>query len=73
MTAATLSISDLRACARQGLGVSFFHDITRDIIDRFADATADHQWIHTDPERAWATRVRVSLSLPCQTRSAART
>jgi acyl dehydratase len=21
-------------------------------VDRFADATGDHQWIHTDPERA---------------------
>ncbi|HYS66499.1 MAG TPA: MaoC family dehydratase [Paraburkholderia sp.] len=22
-------------------------------VDRFADATGDHQWIHVDPERAW--------------------
>lgn len=27
-------------------------EITQDRIDKFADATLDHQWIHTDPERA---------------------
>jgi acyl dehydratase len=26
--------------------------LTQDRIDRFADATGDHQWIHVDPERA---------------------
>ena len=28
--------------------------ITQERIDRFADATGDHQWIHIDPERAQA-------------------
>lgn len=27
-------------------------EITQERIDKFADATLDHQWIHTDPERA---------------------
>jgi acyl dehydratase len=27
-------------------------EITQDRVDRFADATGDHQWIHVDPERA---------------------
>ncbi len=27
-------------------------EITQDRIDKFADATLDHQWIHTDPQRA---------------------
>lgn len=26
--------------------------ITQEMIDKFADATGDHQWIHCDPERA---------------------
>lgn len=26
--------------------------ITQDMIDRFADVTGDHQWIHVDPARA---------------------
>jgi acyl dehydratase len=34
------------------LGVSDWHAITQEQINKFADATLDHQWIHTDPERA---------------------
>src|SRR3984885_15310478 len=34
------------------LGLSGWHTITQQQIDKFADATIDHQWIHTDPERA---------------------
>jgi acyl dehydratase len=34
------------------LGTSGWHTITQEQIDKFADATIDHQWIHTDPERA---------------------
>jgi acyl dehydratase len=36
----------------QELGVSEAHKITQEQILQFADATLDHQWIHTDPERA---------------------
>ncbi len=34
------------------LGVSEWHRIDQDQINKFADATLDHQWIHTDEERA---------------------
>jgi len=34
------------------LGVSDYLKITQERINLFADATLDHQWIHTDPERA---------------------
>ena len=34
------------------LGVSEYLKIDQDRINVFADATLDHQWIHTDPERA---------------------
>jgi len=34
------------------IGVSDFLKITQDRIDKFADATLDYQWIHTNPERA---------------------
>jgi acyl dehydratase len=34
------------------LGVSDYLQITQEQINKFADATLDHQWIHTDPERA---------------------
>lgn len=33
-------------------GPSEWITITQAQIDRFAEATGDHQWIHTDPERA---------------------
>ena len=36
------------------LHVSPWVTITQQTIDRFADATGDHQWIHVDPERARA-------------------
>jgi acyl dehydratase len=34
------------------LGVSGYLRITQEQINQFAEATLDHQWIHTDPERA---------------------
>ena len=34
------------------LGISSWHTITQDQINKFSDATLDHQWIHTDPQRA---------------------
>lgn len=34
------------------LGTSDWLRIDQERIDRFADATGDHQWIHVDPQRA---------------------
>ena len=34
------------------LGKSPYIKVTQDMINLFADATLDHQWIHTDVERA---------------------
>jgi acyl dehydratase len=34
------------------LGHSDWVTITQEQVDRFAEATGDHQWIHVDPERA---------------------
>ena len=36
----------------QEIGVSDWLEITQDRVNRFADATGDHQWIHVDIERA---------------------
>ena len=36
------------------LGRSDLHEITQEAVDKFADATGDHQWIHVDPEQAKA-------------------
>ncbi len=45
-------ITELKALAGKHLGVSEWLEITQDRVDRFADATDDHQWIHVDVERA---------------------
>jgi acyl dehydratase len=34
------------------LGPGEWREITQERVNRFADATGDHQWIHVDPERA---------------------
>lgn len=34
------------------IGTSEYHQITQEQINKFAEATLDFQWIHTDPEKA---------------------
>lgn len=43
---------ELQAAVGRHLGFSDWIEITQQRIDQFAEATGDHQWIHTDPERA---------------------
>ncbi len=43
---------DMDALVGKKLGVSEWLTVTQEMIDRFADATGDHQWIHVDRERA---------------------
>jgi acyl dehydratase len=45
-------IDGLLRLAGTELEPSDWLDITQDRVDRFADATGDHQWIHVDVERA---------------------
>ncbi len=45
---------DLLDAVGTDLGPGEWFAIEQDRIDRFADATDDHQWIHVDPERAAA-------------------
>jgi acyl dehydratase len=45
-------LQDLQALVGQSLGTSDWITVDQQRIDRFADATSDHQWIHVDPERA---------------------
>jgi acyl dehydratase len=47
-------ITGFKELAGQRLGESGWHALTQEMIDRFADATGDHQWIHVDRERAKA-------------------
>ncbi|MCC3159887.1 MaoC family dehydratase [Hymenobacter sp. 15J16-1T3B] len=46
------SLADLEQHQGQELGVSEYFPITQQQINRFAEATLDHQWIHVDAERA---------------------
>ncbi|MBM3177147.1 MAG: MaoC family dehydratase [Bacteroidetes bacterium] len=46
------SFDEFAAFTGKELGASEFLQISQEMINRFADATLDHQWIHTDPERA---------------------
>ena len=43
---------DLEAFLGKKIGESEYHTITQDQINKFAEATLDHQWIHVDPEKA---------------------
>jgi len=48
------TLDDLRACVGEEVAVSDWVDVSQQRIALFADATDDHQWIHTDAARAAA-------------------
>jgi acyl dehydratase len=45
-------VEGVQALVGQHLGHSDWVTITQERVNRFADATGDHQWIHVDPGRA---------------------
>ena len=45
-------VEGLKSLVGRDLGPSRWHDVTQQQINQFAEATGDHQWIHTDVERA---------------------
>ena len=45
-------IEELKASVGSEAGVTDWYEVTQEMINRFADATGDHQWIHLDAERA---------------------
>jgi len=52
MTLIVKTVEEAQSLVGQELGVSDWMLIDQDRINRFADATDDHQWIHIDVERA---------------------
>lgn len=44
--------TELEQAKGEHLGYSNWRTITQDQVNRFAEATDDHQWIHVDPARA---------------------
>lgn len=49
-----IHLADVRSLVGQEIGVSRWFTVDQTMIDRFAEATEDHQFIHTDPVRAAA-------------------
>ena len=45
-------LTRLKAAIGTQVGLSDWFEMSQERINTFADATGDHQWIHTDPERA---------------------
>jgi acyl dehydratase len=48
-------IDDIKARVGQELGISDWLEVTQAEIDKFAEATGDHQWIHVDVDKASQT------------------
>ncbi len=46
------NFAEFEAQVGNDLGASSWYKITQEQINKFADATLDYQWIHTDTERA---------------------
>jgi acyl dehydratase len=45
-------LDEVKAHVGEELGVSDWHEVTQEDINRFAEVTGDDYWIHTDVERA---------------------
>ncbi len=54
MTTTIDGIDGLKKRVGDHLGYSEWHEVTQEQVNRFAEATGDHQWIHVDVERAKA-------------------
>jgi len=52
MSTTTVTLQDLTGMEGHDLGYTDYVRVTQEQINTFADATGDHQWIHTDPEKA---------------------
>lgn len=50
-----LNKDNIQESIGQEIGVSDWHQMTQDDVNRFADVTKDHQFIHVDQEKAAAT------------------
>lgn len=50
-----VTTDDIPASIGQEIGCSGWRVVTQDMINQFADATDDHQFIHVDPEKARQT------------------
>ena len=52
MAITVVKVEDLKSYVGKELGVTDWFKIDQERINKFADATLDHQFIHVDPEKA---------------------
>ncbi|AQX20147.1 MaoC family dehydratase [Bartonella sp. WD16.2] len=50
-----ITIQDIKNLIGKEIGLSQWRLVTQDMINQFASATDDHQWIHVDEEKAKKT------------------
>jgi acyl dehydratase len=55
-------VHELKTAIGQTLGESEWVTVSQEMIDRFAEATGDYQWIHVDRERAKASPFRTTIA-----------
>jgi len=58
----TIKADELKTLIGQESNPSSWLEITQERIDRFADATNDHQFIHVDPEKAAKTPFEATIA-----------
>jgi acyl dehydratase len=52
MARITLPVDQAKTLKGKSLGKTEWREVTQEMVNQFAQATGDHQWIHTDPARA---------------------
>jgi len=58
-----LKTDDLTSGIGEEIGVSEWYEVTQENVNKFAEVTADHQFIHVDPERAAQTPFGGTIAL----------
>src|SRR5579875_1634211 len=56
------TLAELPSLVGTHLGFTPWREMTQDEVDRFADLTGDHNFIHVDPERAAQTPFRTTIA-----------
>ena len=63
MTRTINGIDEMKTLVGEHLGWSPYTEITQEQVQKFAEATGDHQWIHIDVERSYSWPIRCPRSL----------
>lgn len=56
------TLAELQSLVGHSLGSSDWIPVDQERIDRFAEATGDHQWIHVDPRKAAAGPFKTTIA-----------